>query len=62
MVSLTVNLGNYESARLEVGESIDLEPGDDPKKEMARMVKRVKRVANEEAEKLREELGHEKKD
>lgn len=60
LVSLTVNLGNYESAKIEIGESIDIEDGDDPADEMAQMVKRVKRVANKEAEKIRKELGKEK--
>ena len=59
-VSITVNLGNYESARLEVGESIDLEEGDDPKEEMAQMVKRVKRVASREAGKSKQELSNKK--
>ncbi len=59
-VSITANLGNYESVKIEVGESVDLEPGDNAAKEMARLVKRVKAVANEEAETLRTELGNEK--
>jgi len=46
--------------KIEVGESVDLEPGDNAAKEMARLVKRVKAVANEEAETLRTELGNEK--
>lgn len=52
-VCLTINLGNYESAKIEVGESIDIEDGDDVKKEMARMIKRVKAVAEAEAEEVK---------
>lgn len=59
-VTLTVNLGHYESAKVEVGEVVELEEDDDAKKEMARLVKRVKGVVEHEAEILRKELSTEK--
>lgn len=31
-VGLTLNLGNYESARLDAGVTMDIKEGDDPKK------------------------------
>lgn len=62
-VVVTVNMGNYESVKVEVGETVEMEPLDtkdnyeDAKKAL---VKRVTKLANAEADKLRAKRDSEK--
>lgn len=56
-LALTVNLGNYESAKIEVGEIVELEEDDDPKRELARLLKRTESTVEEEAKKLKKQLS-----
>ena len=58
--SITVNLGNYENAKVEVGEIVELEAGDDREKETKSLISRVTKLAEKRAETLRERLSNKK--
>lgn len=59
-MSITINLGNYENAKVEVGEVVELEKGDDLEKETKSLVSRVTKLAESRAEKIRERLTNER--
>lgn len=55
-VSVTVNLGNYESAKVELAEYIELESGDNVDTEKKELIKRVTARAETEARRIKEKI------
>lgn len=60
--SITVNLGNYENAKVEIGEVVELEKGDDVEKETKALISRVTKTAEKRAEVIRARLSNQKGD
>lgn len=59
-MSVTVNLSNYENARIEVGEIVELEKGDDRDAEMKSLISRVTKLAEKKSEGVRVSMTNEK--
>lgn len=47
VVSRTVNMGNYESLRIEAEQVAELDPGEDPKKAFQKLFERTKKEVKE---------------
>lgn len=59
--SQTINTGNFENVKVEIGEVVELEKGDDVKKEYQRLVSRVTKLAEAEVSKYEDRSGKSKK-